>query len=127
MSICMYAYMKHHRSGSEIIASILEVTNGNRVRLTEILYKTYLSHGILKEYLLLLLEKDLVQYIQGERTYKTTEKGMCLLRMYNEMGELMVAKTDTGEEPVMRVGNYNSKSLEERPMLSTSTTGANTG
>ena len=52
---------------------------------------------------------------------------MCLLRMYNEMGELMVAKTDTGEEPVMRVGNYNGKSLEERPMLSTSTTGANTG
>jgi predicted transcriptional regulator len=119
--------MKHHRSGSEIIASILEVANGNRIRLTEILYKTYLSHGILKEYLLLLLEKDLVQYIEGERTYKTTEKGMCLLRMYNEMGELMVAKTDTGEEPVMRVGNYNGKSLEERPMLSTSTTGANTG
>jgi hypothetical protein len=27
----------------------------------------------------------------------------------------------------MRVGNYNGKSLEERPMLSTSTTGANTG
>ncbi len=81
--------MNHHRSRSEIIALILEVANGNRVRLTEILYKTFLSHGYLRDYLVLLVEKDLIEYLQGERTYKTTEKGMCLLRMYNEMGELM--------------------------------------
>ena len=32
------------------MAAILEVANGNRVRLSEILYKTYLSHDNLKEY-----------------------------------------------------------------------------
>ena len=98
--------MKHqhsHRSRSEIIAAILEVANGNRVTLTELLYKTYLSHGYLKEYLLLLVEKDLIEYLQGERTYKTTEKGMCLLRMYNEMGELMAGTTNTREESVIRI------------------------
>jgi predicted transcriptional regulator len=68
--------MNHHRSRSEIIASILEVANGNKVRLTEILYKTFLAHGYLREYLVLLVEKDLMEYLQGERTYKTTEKGM---------------------------------------------------
>jgi hypothetical protein len=61
----------------------LEVANGNRVRLTEILYKTYLSFG--------------------ERTYITTEKGMCLLRMYNEMEELMAGTTNTREESVIRL------------------------
>jgi predicted transcriptional regulator len=95
--------MNHHRSRSEIIALILEVANGNRVRLTEILYKTFLSYGYLREYLVLLVEKDLVEYLQGERTYKTTEKGMCLLRMYNEMGELMAGRTNTREESVIRI------------------------
>jgi predicted transcriptional regulator len=95
--------MNHHRSRSEIIASILEVANGNRVRLTEILYKTFLAHGYLREYLVHLVEKDLIEYLQGERTYKTTEKGMCLLRMYNEMGELMAARTNAREESVIRI------------------------
>ena len=84
--------MKHqhlHRSRSEIIAAILEVANGNRVTLTELLYKTYLSHGYLKEYLLLLVEKDLIEYLQGERTYKTTAKGMRLLRIFTEMRALI--------------------------------------
>jgi predicted transcriptional regulator len=84
--------MKHqhpHRSRSEIIAAILEVANGNRVTLTEILYKTYLSHSYLKEYLLLLVEKDLIEYLQGERTYKTTAKGMHLLRIFTEMRALI--------------------------------------
>jgi predicted transcriptional regulator len=81
--------MNHHRSRSEIIASILEVANGNRVRLTEILYKTFLAHGYLREYLVLLVEKDLIEYLQGERTYKTTAKGMRLLRIFTEMRELI--------------------------------------
>ena len=84
--------MNHHRSRSEIIASILEVANGNRVRLTEILYKTFLAHGYLREYLVLLVEKDLIEYLQGERTYKTTAKGMHLLRIFTEMRALIHTK-----------------------------------
>ncbi len=79
-----------HRSRSEIIASILEVTNGNMVRRTEIQYKTYLLYNILTEYLLHLLRCDLLEYIEGERTFKTTPKGMQVLMTYNKMEELFV-------------------------------------
>ncbi|MGH9924302.1 MAG: winged helix-turn-helix domain-containing protein [Nitrososphaeraceae archaeon] len=79
-----------HRSRSEIISSILEVTNGNKVRVTEIQFKTYLSYNILKEYLVHLLQCDLVEYIEGERAFKTTAKGMQVLMTYNKMDELFV-------------------------------------
>ena len=79
-----------HKSKSEIISSILEVTNGNKARITEIQFKTYLSYNILKEYLVHLLENDLVEYIEGERTFKTTPKGMQALQVYNKMEELLI-------------------------------------
>ena len=80
-----------HRSRSEIIiASILEVTNGNMVRRTEIQYKMYLSYNILTEYLVHLLQCDLLEYIEGERTFKTTPKGMQVVTTYNKMEELFV-------------------------------------
>jgi predicted transcriptional regulator len=79
-----------HTSRSEIISSILEVTNGNKVRVTEIQFKTYLSYNILKEYLVHLLQCDLVEYIEGERAFKTTAKGMQILMTYNKMDELFV-------------------------------------
>jgi predicted transcriptional regulator len=79
-----------HRSRSEIISSILEVTNGNKVRVTEIQFKTYLSYNILKEYLVHLLQCDLIEYIEGDRAFKTTPKGMQVLMTYNRMDELFV-------------------------------------
>jgi predicted transcriptional regulator len=79
-----------HRSRSEIISSILEVTNGNKIRITEIQFKTYLSYNILKEYLVHLLQCDLIEYIEGERAFKTTPKGMQALMTYYRMDELFV-------------------------------------
>jgi predicted transcriptional regulator len=79
-----------HRSRSEIISSILDVTNGNKVRMTEIQFKTYLSYNIIKEYLVHLLRCDLIEYIEGERTFKTTPKGMQVLMTYHQMEEMFV-------------------------------------
>lgn len=79
-----------HRSRSEVISSILEATNGNRVRITEIQFKTYLSYNLLKEYLVQLIRSDLLEYIEGERTFKTTPKGMQVLQTYNKMDELLI-------------------------------------
>jgi predicted transcriptional regulator len=79
-----------HRSRSEIISSILEVTNGNRVKRTDIQYKTYLSNNLLTGYLVQLLQCDLIEYIEGERAFKTTPKGMQVLMTYNRMDELFV-------------------------------------
>ena len=94
---------KQHRSKAEIIGAILEVANGNRVRTTEIQFKTYLSYNLLKEYLIMLLEKDLLEYIEGERSFKTTPKGIQLLHVCNDMEELMVAKT---LEPTPKIPIY---------------------
>lgn len=79
-----------YRSLSEIIASILEVTNGNKARRTEIQYKTYLSYKLLTEYLVQLIQCDLIEYTEGERTFKTTPKGIQVLQTYTKMEELFV-------------------------------------
>ena len=45
------------RTRNDIIASILEIANGNKVRTTQIPFKSYLSYKVMKEYLVLLLNK----------------------------------------------------------------------
>jgi predicted transcriptional regulator len=41
-----------------------------------------------KEYFALLIENGLIEYLDGERTFKTTEKGMNFLRIHNRTQEL---------------------------------------
>ena len=76
-----------YRDRNEIIAQILKSAKG-RVRLTKIMYDAYLSHTITKEYLVLLIEKGLIEYLDGDRTFKTTEKGMNFLSIHNRVQEL---------------------------------------
>ena len=89
-----------YRDRSEIIAQILESANGNMVRLTKIMYDGYLSHTLTKEYVAMLIEKGLIEYQDGERTFKTTEKGLNFLRIYNRVQELspITAKLHVREE-----------------------------
>jgi predicted transcriptional regulator len=61
-----------NRTRNEIIGSILESASGSSITMTEILYKTYLSHSLLKKYLSFLLERGLVEYETCKRTFKTT-------------------------------------------------------
>ena len=77
-----------YRDKNEIIAQILEIANGDIVRFTKIMYEVYLSHAMTKEYLALLIEKGLIEYLDGERTFKTTEKGINFLRIHNRVQEL---------------------------------------
>jgi predicted transcriptional regulator len=49
-----------YRDRNEIIVQILESANGNRVRLTKIMYDVFLSHTLTKEYVRLLVEKGLL-------------------------------------------------------------------
>ena len=77
-----------YRDRNEIIAQILESTNGNRIGLTKIMYNVYLSHTTTREYLVLLIKRGLIDYLDGERTFKTTENGMNFLRIHNRVQEL---------------------------------------
>ena len=74
-----------YRDRNEIIAKILQSANGNRVRLTKIMYDVYLSHSLTREYVRFLIEKGLMEYIDGERTFKTTGKGMNFLHIHRRV------------------------------------------
>ncbi len=83
----MYLDMKY-RSRTEIVAMILEAANGGATK-TRIMYKAFLSYAQLREYLSVLIENNLLEYLEGSQTYKTTEKGLNFLKMHNEIGELL--------------------------------------
>jgi predicted transcriptional regulator len=77
-----------HRSRSEIIEAILEAANGGGATKTTIMYKAVLSYDLMKQHLIFLAENDLIEYEQGMMTYRTTEKGMRLLQLYNNINEM---------------------------------------
>lgn len=81
-----------YRSRTEIVSMILEAANGGATK-TKIMYKAFLSYAQLKEYLSVLIENNLLEYLEGVQTYKTTEKGFNLLKMHNEIGELLQSPT----------------------------------
>jgi predicted transcriptional regulator len=81
-----------YRSRTEIVGNILDAANGRATK-TKIMYKAFLSYGQLKEYLSVLIENNLIEYLDGTRTFKTTEKGLNYLKMHNEMGELLQQTT----------------------------------
>jgi len=77
-----------YRSRTEIVSNILDAANGGATK-TKIMYKAFLSYAQLKEYLSVLRENNLIEYLNGTQTFKTTEKGFNYLKMHNEMGELL--------------------------------------
>jgi predicted transcriptional regulator len=77
-----------YRSRTEIVAMILEAANGGATK-TKIMYKAFLIYAKLREYLSVLIENNLLEYLEGSQTYKTTEKGLNFLKMHNEIGELL--------------------------------------
>ena len=77
-----------YRSRTEIAAMILDAANGGATK-TKIMYKAFLSYVQLKEYLSVLIENALLEYLDGTHQFKTTGKGLNYLKMQNEMGELL--------------------------------------
>ena len=81
-----------YRSRTEIVCNILDATNGGATK-TKIMYKAFLSYAQLKEYLSVLTENNLIEYLDGTQTFKTTEKGLNYLKTYREIGELLQQTT----------------------------------
>jgi predicted transcriptional regulator len=77
-----------YRSRTEIVAMILEAANGGSTK-TKIMYKAFLSYNQLREYLSVLIENNLIEYLEGSPIYKTTEKGLTFLQKNNEIEELL--------------------------------------
>ena len=77
-----------YRSRTEIVSMMLEAANGGATK-TRIMYKAFLSYGQLKEYLSVLIENNLIEYLEGVQTYKTTEKGIRFIDAYCQMKNLV--------------------------------------
>ena len=84
-----------YRSRTEIVSMMLDSANGGSTK-TKMMYKSMLSYNQLKEYLTVLIENDLIEYLNGTQTFRTTEKGLNLLKIHNEMAEMLhiTAKND---------------------------------
>ena len=81
-----------NRSRTEIVSNILDAANGGTTK-TKIMYFAFLSYNQLNEYLSLLIENNLIEYLDGTNKFKTTEKGLNLLKIHNEMAELLQVTT----------------------------------
>ena len=81
-----------YRGRTEIVATMLEAANGRATK-TKIMYSAFLSYNQLKDYLAVLIENNLIECLEGARTFRTTEKGFNFLKMNNEIGELLQTTT----------------------------------
>jgi predicted transcriptional regulator len=81
-----------NRGRTELLAAMLEVAKGGTTK-TKIMYSAFLSYSQLNDYLDILIENSLIEYLEGTQTYKTTEKGLNYLKMNNEIGELLQTTT----------------------------------
>ncbi|HZD34573.1 MAG TPA: winged helix-turn-helix domain-containing protein [Nitrososphaeraceae archaeon] len=92
-----------YRSRTEIVGLILEAANGGGATKTKIMYKAFLSFAQLREYLTMLKDNGLIEYEGGKQTYRTTEKGIGLLQIYEKMYELAppLASTAAAETSIL--------------------------
>jgi predicted transcriptional regulator len=90
---------KAYRGRQQIIAKMLNIINESDSKgatRTSIMYKAFLSHAQLKEYLSFLLENGLIEEIplkikkhgNEKLVNKITEKGLRLLQISHEMESL---------------------------------------
>jgi predicted transcriptional regulator len=80
-----------YRSRIEIISRILEIANGGNITKSKILYQSFLSYDKMKEYLEVLTKTDLISYDLDTHTFKTTEKGLRFLDIYNQLDDMIKA------------------------------------
>ena len=59
-----------YRSRTEIVAMILDSANGGATK-TKIMYKAFLSYNQLKEYLTMLIDNEMIDYIDGKKLFRT--------------------------------------------------------
>ncbi len=81
-----------NRGRTEMLGTMLELAKG-KVTKTKIMYIAFLSYGQLNEYLSILIENNLIEYLDGVHKFKTIEKGLNLLKIHNEMVELLKTTT----------------------------------
>ncbi len=78
-----------YRSNIEVMGQVLQVANDSNTTKTKIMYQAFLSYNQLEEHLLLLTKKGLLRYDENTRTFRTTEKDLEFLKMYNHIEDMI--------------------------------------
>ena len=80
-----------YRSRAEIVSQILEAAKQDLVGTskTNIMYHACLSFTQLREYLKLVLNRELLEYDKANRRYRLTEKGIEYLEMFHHTRSLI--------------------------------------
>jgi winged helix-turn-helix protein len=63
----------------------------------------------LKEYLKVLIENELLGYDFVTRTFKTTQKGLKFLHLYNKINEVLMEKEEQQEGTEREIGLHNMR------------------
>jgi len=63
-----------NRSRTEIVGNILDAANGGTTK-TKIMYFAFLSYNQLNEYLSILIENNLIEYLDGLKHSRLQKKG----------------------------------------------------
>jgi predicted transcriptional regulator len=67
-----------NRSRTEIVAMILDAANKGGETKTKIMYFAFLSYNQLKEYLSILIENNIIEYLEGTNKFKNYRKRIIL-------------------------------------------------
>ena len=101
-----------HRTSIDLIGTILQSANGGTTK-AKIYYNSFISYSKLKKYLFFLTENKLIEYIEKEHIYRTTNKGMCLLEAYNGIIGLIHGVSDSVPDITTTVLHRHSSRHEE--------------
>ena len=76
-----------YRSRTDIMVSILKAARLGETK-TKIMYSSFLSSHQLRTYLEIVISNGLLAYDSTKGRYRTTEKGLRLLDLYDNVGRL---------------------------------------
>jgi predicted transcriptional regulator len=79
------------RDKNEIFASILNTASTGDVRLTKIMYSSFLSYTQVVEYLQSLVEMQFLGYNVVAKSYRITVKGLKFLQLHEKMCKMLSA------------------------------------
>lgn len=79
------------RDKNEIFASILSTASTGDVRLTKIMYSSFLSYTQVVEYLQSLVEIQFLDYNVVAKSYRITVKGLKFLQLHEKMCKMLSA------------------------------------
>ena len=81
---CVRLPLVNRRSRIDLVADILQKAIDGAT-MTSIMYKCGLSYKVTKGYVLLMFEKGLLEFEPAGTAYRTSEKGLRYLKIYDEM------------------------------------------